>query len=244
MSAALIDPVALFGVDPHPEDCCACCDEFCVGAEGKLLNGPRIEEPLYRIRTDGVEYLTDKRVAVRANAVGPLPADKRLYVTHEVRAGTWPAAPAKRPAAAEALAMPGILDRIDRAGITRHGVPVGASNSVHLNLGDTHVGWAASMSSDARTVGGEPLAWGLADLPLSACEVELELLSHRRDEWACPSCGTTWPFDADAGDEGDLAEGVTGPVCPNDMAWEVAGYEFPADRDKRLELLLGERGGS
>ena len=162
MSAALIDPVALFGVDPHPEDCCACCDEFCVGAEGKLLNGPRIEGPIYRIRVRGVEYLTDKRVAVRADMVSPLPADKAPLVTIDVDVSTWPEVPAERPPASEALCRPKLMDRLDRAGLTRHGDTAGAAG---LYLGDTHVGWAASLAT-GRTNGGDPILWTSGDLPL------------------------------------------------------------------------------
>lgn len=76
-----------------------------------------------------------------------------------------------------------------------------------------------------------------------ACNVETE---HDGDGWLCPSCGTAWPgdnmeaFPSEATMFPDWSgEGMTGPVCPNDLAWKVShlsGYE----RDALVKRLTEE----
>lgn len=73
-----------------------------------------------------------------------------------------------------------------------------------------------------------------------ACDVETTL----EDDWLCPSCGTTWPAYSHEADPSDgtlyadwSGEELTGPVCPVEMAWQVAHFKG-AERDKRVRVLI------
>lgn len=67
-----------------------------------------------------------------------------------------------------------------------------------------------------------------------ACNVET---LNEDGDWLCPSCGTSWPGDnmEASGDDATMftdwsGEELTGPTCPNDEAWRVAGLP-PEERD-------------
>lgn len=51
-----------------------------------------------------------------------------------------------------------------------------------------------------------------------ACDVEV---SFNGDGLLCPSCGSFW-HEAEEGITGDLSEEATGPVCPNEYAWQIS----------------------
>ena len=78
-----------------------------------------------------------------------------------------------------------------------------------------------------------------------ACDIETD---HEDGDWLCPSCGTVWPGDNLEADAADATlypdwsgETLTGPVCPNDLAWRVAGIgEDAEDRDRRVRRLIAE----
>lgn len=62
-----------------------------------------------------------------------------------------------------------------------------------------------------------------------ACDVEVEL----DDGWLCPEAATLYPDWS--------GEELTGPICPNALAWRVDHYSG-AERDRRvLELIEAER---
>ena len=78
-----------------------------------------------------------------------------------------------------------------------------------------------------------------------ACAVEVLL----EDDWLCPSCGTIWPasnVEADPEDatlfEAWSGETLTGPTCPNDVAWRIPTGCKPEERDRHVERLAKEAG--
>lgn len=92
--------------------------------------------------------------------------------------------------------------------------------------------------ADAYIRLAEPPQWCIQYPTCSACEVDLEI----EDSWWCPSCGASWDRHAGDGDVGELPDGLTGPVIPNDAAWRFANSGMsPAERDERVrEWLNGE----
>lgn len=70
-----------------------------------------------------------------------------------------------------------------------------------------------------------------------ACTVETD---YEDGDWLCPSCGTCWPGDDMEAppEKAQLysewsGEELTGPVCPNDEAWHIAGLT-PKTRDQLI----------
>lgn len=49
------------------------------------------------------------------------------------------------------------------------------------------------------------------------------------DGWTCPSCGSTWPADADDGTTGSLPDPgeCSGPEVQNDDAWRFTNPDLP-----------------
>lgn len=77
--------------------------------------------------------------------------------------------------------------------------------------------------------------WRMQFPMCSACDIDLD---HTGDGWLCDSCGTTWTLDAGDGDKGELVEGLTGQVVPNDVAWRVVIRDgTPAEREALITRL-------
>jgi len=55
----------------------------------------------------------------------------------------------------------------------------------------------------------------------SACAVEVE---GDGDGWMCPRCGTSWPYDAGDGDEGQLYEDWNGEPSEGELRTHDNGY--------------------
>lgn len=56
-------PATVF-LDPHPGDCCDCCNGYCPAGD---MNLDRPE--VFRVLIDGIEHYTDRYVAIRANLI-------------------------------------------------------------------------------------------------------------------------------------------------------------------------------
>ena len=82
----------------------------------------------------------------------------------------------------------------------------------------------------------EPPTLRVSHPTCSACDVKLNLVVG----WQCPSCGTTWPADADNGDVGALNDTLTGPTIPNYAAWKVSTLP-PDERDAAVREFLARR---
>ncbi|MBB1034628.1 hypothetical protein G6031_09530 [Dietzia sp. CQ4] len=79
----------------------------------------------------------------------------------------------------------------------------------------------------------------------AACDVETRL---EDGSWLCESCGTTWPADdmEHPPENAEMypawsGEELTGPICPNDVAWRFSHLP-PDERDARVREHIAEGG--
>lgn len=152
----LIDPVTLFA-NEHEGGCCECCDGYCPRDE--VDTGPDWPQLLLVTDSRGVEYVGTVYVIVRRDLLDPEHLTPGLLEeAHQVTtAPPWMRIPATRPPAADLPMTARLLDRIDRAGLTRH-----AGDAItHLYDGDQHAGYTRHAKSPAG-----PTAITAADLPL------------------------------------------------------------------------------
>jgi len=154
MNTPLIDTNILFtgGDDTHA--CCSCCEGYCPRDEGDVSDEWL---GMYRLDIDGVAYLTDRYVAVRADACQPVPAGVPVTPTPAQKdtKGKGFIVPETRPGVTSSQITAWMWDRIDRAGLSVRGDIVGGLRVLHLYLGEGHVGWVMTATEGAGITLGE-----------------------------------------------------------------------------------------
>lgn len=124
----------------HEGDCCECCEGYCPKYEspgGKL----EWDQFLFALHLDGVEYVTNRFVIVRAEALEGLPDGGEVQPfpgDPGVLRDQLPAVPDERPAPSKSPMSVPMLDRFDRLGLDYCGT---GEKVVHLYAGDQHIGW-------------------------------------------------------------------------------------------------------
>lgn len=153
MTADRIKDWQVFGnaIDSHPE-CCPCCAAYCSGTEVQALN----DAPASSLRTfdvGGVEYVTDKYLAVRADLIEATSGWKPLRTPISVI--DW-SVPDAKPGPSTATLGPVYMHLLDKAGfdICDGGA---TSGKQHIYRGAEHVGWVMPTRGDNGVT--------LADLP-------------------------------------------------------------------------------
>lgn len=157
--ATLIDPLTLWGTDPHDDtDCCECCDVYCP-REGGGLGEPCIIGSLVAVSIDGVKYVGDPYVVVRRDLVGPIPDDVQVIaprsaskVLHFGYARTTPALDFSAP----------LADRLDKAGLSAFNTE--DEKIRYLALGGEMVGWTTHAKPRGN---GRYAVIQVSDLPLA-----------------------------------------------------------------------------
>lgn len=155
MTADKIKDWQVFGNarDSHPE-CCPCCAAYCSGLEAPAFNdAPALD--LFSFTVYGVEYVTNKYLAVRADLIEATTSDgwERLGLT--ISGTDWPIPDAK-PGQSTATLGPVYMHLLDRAGFD---ICAGGATSgkQHVYRGADHVGWLMHTRGDNGVT--------LADLP-------------------------------------------------------------------------------
>ena len=139
--------------DSHPE-CCPCCAAYCSGFETRAFNNAPAWD-LWTFDVDGVEYVTNKHLAVRADLIEATTNDgwERLGMPSSVT--DWPVPDAK-PGPSTATLGSVYMHLLDKAGfdICDGGA---TSGKQHVYRGAEHVGWLMPTRGDNGVT--------LADLP-------------------------------------------------------------------------------
>ena len=149
MSAEKIDPALLFG-DPDHGSCCSCCEGFCPLWEG--LHSDGFDGPLASVTSGGVEYLGLHTCLIRRDMLADLPEKvEETVIPAGIVNPPWAVVPVSRPTVDARPQSAQLLDRLDRAGITRHE----GDDVVHLYVGDAHVGWCKWNSGKAGTLAAD-----------------------------------------------------------------------------------------
>lgn len=137
--------------DSHPE-CCLCCAAYCSGLDTQAFNdAPALD--LWTFDVDGVEYVTNDHLAVRADLIEATSGWKPLRTPISVT--DWPV-PATKPGPSTATLGPVYMHLLDKAGLDiRDGGAT--SRKQHIYRGAEHVGWLMPTRGDNGVT--------LADLP-------------------------------------------------------------------------------
>ena len=172
----LIDPMVLFGWDPHEGSCCNCCAGG--GDCGRVGMRDRVTDPLiYLDHPDAGGVVSDRHIMVRADMLAPVPEDT-IWLSPTTKPATLPEhvvlppPPEVLPEAVISTMTVARLDALDRAGLTRRGRSNASLRSEHgppsspfswLYRGDEGVGWVSQPHGE--TIAGGP-RWSAEDLPL------------------------------------------------------------------------------
>ena len=137
--------------DSHPE-CCPCCTAYCSGVEAQVFN----DAPawgLFSFTVDGVEYVTSRYLAVRADLIEATSGWEPIGMP--ISGTDWPV-PATKPGPSTATLGPVYMHLLDKAGfdICDGGA---TSRKQHVYRGAEHVGWLMPTRGDNGVT--------LADLP-------------------------------------------------------------------------------
>lgn len=153
MTADRIKDWQVFGnaSDSHPE-CCPCCAAYCPGIETQAFNdAPACNLLMFDV--DGVEYVTNRHLAVRADLIEATGDGWELGLTKSVTDWLIPDA---KPGQSTATLGPVYMHLLDRAGFD---ICAGGATSgkQHVYRGAEHVGWLMPTRGDNGVT--------LADLP-------------------------------------------------------------------------------
>ena len=127
----------VFGDTRAYHRCCGCCDGYCPLEDSEhrhyLPDGP-----LMRVNVQGVAYLTDRRLAVRADLI-------RLECGDPLAPGIpdpgWPI-PDEQPPISTATLNPHYVHWLSGVGLTVHGDPPESPRErQHVYWGQQHAGW-------------------------------------------------------------------------------------------------------
>ena len=138
--------------DSHPE-CCPCCAAYCSGVETRAFNNaPALD--LFSFTVDGVEYVTNKYLAVRADLIESTTSDG-WELGLRISVADW-VIPDAKPGQSTATLGPVYMHLLNRAGfdICDGGA---TSRKQHVYRGAEHVGWLMPTRGDNGVT--------LADLP-------------------------------------------------------------------------------
>ena len=137
--------------DSHPE-CCQCCAAYCPGIDTQAFNDAPTSN-LWTFDVDGVEYVTNRHLAVRADLIEDT-SDSWEPLRISSATG-WPVPDAK-PGPSTATLGPVYMHLLDKAGfdICDGGA---TSGKQHIYRGAEHVGWLMPTRGDNGVT--------LADLP-------------------------------------------------------------------------------
>lgn len=127
---------AVFGnVQDEHHRCCQCCDGYChlsdTGTE------PAVPGMLYAFTVRGVNYVSDRYVAVRADLVA-VKLEPTLVGVEDDR---YPAAPPSKPPPSVAPLTPVQMHHATAAGFDICGADATHGSIQHVYLGDEHAGW-------------------------------------------------------------------------------------------------------
>ena len=137
--------------DSHPE-CCPCCAAYCSGLDTRAFNNAPAYN-LFSVTVDGVEYVTSRYLAVRADLIEATSGGEPLRMPSSVT--DWPVPDAK-PGPSTATLGAVDMHLLDRAGLD---ICDGGATSgkQHIYRGTEHVGWLMPTRGDNGVT--------LADLP-------------------------------------------------------------------------------
>ena len=153
MTADRIKDWQVFGNarDSHPE-CCPCCAAYCSGLDTRAFNNAPASN-LFSVTVDGVEYVTSRYLAVRADLIETDSCGEPV----EMPSGAtgWPVPDAK-PGPSTATLGAVDMHLLDKAGLD---ICDGGATSgkQHVYRGAEHVGWLMPTRGDNGVT--------LADLP-------------------------------------------------------------------------------
>lgn len=143
MTADKIKDWQVFGNarDSHPE-CCHCCAAYCSGVEtGAFNNAPAWD--LFSFTVDGVEYVTNKYLAIRADLIETDIGGEPIRMPSVTG---WPV-PATKPGPSTATLGPVYMHLLDEAGFDIcDGGTTGGKQPVYR--GAEHVGWLMPTRGD------------------------------------------------------------------------------------------------
>jgi len=138
-----INPLTLFADEPERHVCCSCCEGYCPMDDADT--GPDWSW-MYRVEVDGVAYLTDRYVAVRADLCQPMPESVQVQdLPAQDGAEKGFIVPGTEPPLTESRITSWTWHRIARAGLTVHG----DSLVLHLHIGGVHAGWVMPATEGA-----------------------------------------------------------------------------------------------
>ena len=153
MTADRIKDWQVFGnaSDSHPE-CCQCCAAYCPGIDTQAFNDAPASN-LWTFDVDGVEYVTNNGLAVRADLIEATGDGWVLGL--RISVADW-AIPDAKPGQSTAMLGPVYMHLLDRAGFD---ICAGGATSrkQHVYRGAEHVGWLMPTHGDIGVT--------LADLP-------------------------------------------------------------------------------
>ncbi|WP_418060785.1 hypothetical protein [Pimelobacter simplex] len=135
-----IDAQLLFRAEPHT--CCECCFGYC--PEGDLPEKDRWDA-LFNFHASGVEYVGDRRVMVRRDALVGIPAEVPIIESGMVNPD-FAAEPEVKPPPFAGKHTALHFDRLDLAALECRG----NGTVVHVYAGEDHVGWSTVASADAK----------------------------------------------------------------------------------------------
>lgn len=152
MNAALMD-YDLFDNDMHKHQAC------CMGCTVMFAQNSTTDR-LLNVDIDGIRYLTNRYLAIRADLVKATrkPYEETVTIDDKKRATGSFEVPPKMPPASTHHLNPMYMDLLDLAGFTICEGEVGPREAQPLYLGDEHVGWLMPVAE-------EPYGVTLADLP-------------------------------------------------------------------------------
>ena len=186
MTADKIKDWKVFGNarDSHPE-CCPCCTAYCSGVETGAFNDAPAWD-LFSFTVDGVEYVTNKHLAVRADLIEATSDSWEPLRMPSVTG--WPV-PATKPEPSTATLSPVDMHLLDEAGLD---ICDGGATSgkQHIYRGAEHVGWLMPTRGDnGVTIADLPALREIAEaLPVTELEhpmttaTRLLLWERRRKE--------------------------------------------------------------
>ena len=135
--------IELFGNVNEPHVCCSCCDGYC--PQWEAASEPTAPQLYTFVASDGVKYLTDRYIAIRADMIDA-PSDEPIDASRS--AGAFHV-PASKPGPSRAAFTPRLLRQVLAAGLTVHHSD---DTAQPLYRGDEFVGWIARRK-DAEDAG-------------------------------------------------------------------------------------------